>query len=314
MISDKRKHAAFEQVIPAIASSYAGCPGLTDCLAKVKELKLSIIANTPEPKASGKIGQQDFREALRRSIEKVFDKELGGEKKILETQKGDAFEKVFGEFEKLYAGCDRLDVLQLKRNALKASLVANCSPRTGAGKPYWDEFDQNLRHALRHEFLQELGEPKKAAATPLEIRLNDSVLKCFEGVRDGIRVATKGDFSQLPADATWDEILCLAIMVDGEKLAGALGLSLPDFHRQCEDGFLQTGRWPDELAQLWCLLYRYNRDNHWNEGVGFGEGEPGRIRAQSVYTKLREKLLDYDYLRRQIEKLPKIVAAPAQKA
>lgn len=126
----------------------------------------------------------------------------------------------------------------------------------------------------------------------IEVRLNASVLSSFDGIGGGIRSAAKADFSALPENPNWKEVLCLGCMIDGYEVASLVtDEHIQNFHGMKEAEFEKSGAWPESVAELWTVLFYYNRMNHWNEGYGFNEGERFHTLAVSAYQSLRTRLM-----------------------
>lgn len=118
------------------------------------------------------------------------------------------------------------------------------------------------------------------------------MLDAFPRVGGGIRCAATGNFSGLPETPTWDELLCLAVMIDGYEVLKALtDEHIEAFHTKKEADYVKTGAWSGSVLDLWVILFYYNRKNHWNEGYGFGEGERNRTLAISCYQALPLRLM-----------------------
>lgn len=125
-----------------------------------------------------------------------------------------------------------------------------------------------------------------------EIHLSGSVLNHFKDVCDGIRRVAVGDFSGLPENPSWHEVLALAVMIDGyEVISTITSEHIQNFHRMKETEFEKSGAWSGGVLELWTVLFYYNRKNHWDEGYSFGEGERGRMLATSAYQALRSRLM-----------------------
>jgi len=125
------------------------------------------------------------------------------------------------------------------------------------------------------------------------IPLHDWALKAFLNIGEGVRRAASADFSGLPETPNWDEVLCFALLIDGYETIGLISdKDVAGFHREMELEFQKTAEWSGSVLELWIILFWYNRQNKGREGVGFGEGEAGRIMATSVYQALRSKLMN----------------------
>lgn len=124
-----------------------------------------------------------------------------------------------------------------------------------------------------------------------EIHLSGNVLNHFKDVCDGIRRAAVGDFSGLPENPSWHEVLALAVMIDGYEVASKITSEhIQNFHKMKQAEFEKSGAWSGGVLELWTVLFYYNRQNHW-DGYGFDEGERGRTLAMSAYQALRSRLM-----------------------
>lgn len=125
------------------------------------------------------------------------------------------------------------------------------------------------------------------------IHITAESLGSFPTVGEGIRRVAKADFSGLPENPNWNEVLCLAVMIDGYEVTSAItGEHIENFHRMKEAEYTKSGSWSGSTLELWAVLFYYNRKNHWNGGYGFGEGEKGRSLAISAYQALRTRLMN----------------------
>ena len=125
------------------------------------------------------------------------------------------------------------------------------------------------------------------------IRIITDVLNHFEGIGDGIRRVARADFSVLPENPNWTEVLCLGVMIDGYEVAKNItDEHIQNFHAAKESEFEKTGVWSGSALEMWTVLFYYNRMNHWNEGNGFGEGERFRKFAVAAYQALRTRLMN----------------------
>ena len=126
-----------------------------------------------------------------------------------------------------------------------------------------------------------------------EIRIITDVLNHFDGIGDGIRRVAKADFSALPENPTWNEVLCLGVMIDGYAVAKSLTDDhIQNFHAAKEAEFEKTGVWSGSALEMWTVLFYYNRMNHWNDGYGFDDGGRNRKLAVSAYHALRTHLMN----------------------
>lgn len=131
-----------------------------------------------------------------------------------------------------------------------------------------------------------------ATKSAIEIGLNASVLSAFDGIGDGIRRAAKGDFSGLPENPSWNEVLCLGCVIDGYEVASMItDEHIQSFHGMKEQEYESSGRWTENVLELWSVLFYYNRMNHWNGGLGFNEGERFHKLTVSAYHALRTRLM-----------------------
>jgi hypothetical protein len=125
----------------------------------------------------------------------------------------------------------------------------------------------------------------------LQVRIIADCLNYFKDVSEGIRRVAKADFSGLPDNPSWNEVLCLGVMIDGYEVASQItDEHIECFHRMKESEFEKLGTWSGGVLELWTVLFYYNRKNHWNEGYDFGEGEKDRLLATAAYQALRTRL------------------------
>ena len=135
----------------------------------------------------------------------------------------------------------------------------------------------------------------KSTSAKIQVRIIADVLNHFEGIGDGIRRVVKADFSGLPENPNWKEVLCLGVMIDGYEVASAItDEHIQNFHRMKEAEYEKSGAWSGSALELWTVLFYYNRMNHWNEGYGFNEGERFRKLAMAAYQALRTHLMNPD--------------------
>jgi|GEM_PF-2875667 len=126
----------------------------------------------------------------------------------------------------------------------------------------------------------------------IHVRLIADVLNHFDGIGDGIRSAAKANFSALPENPNWKEVLCLGVMIDGYEVASAItDEHIQNFHAAKEREFQKTGKWSGSALELWVVLFYYNRLNHGNGGLGFDEGDRLRSLAIAAYHALRTRLM-----------------------
>ena len=136
---------------------------------------------------------------------------------------------------------------------------------------------------------------KRNAIAPerTEIRIITDVLNHFDEIGDGIRRVARADFSGLPENPNWKEVLCLGVMIDGYAVAKTLtNEHIQNFHAAKEAEFEKTGVWSGSVLEMWIVLFYYNRMNHWNEGYGFDDGDRNRKFAVSAYHALRAHLMN----------------------
>ena len=131
-------------------------------------------------------------------------------------------------------------------------------------------------------------------ANPIaEIRIITDVLNHFQGIGDGIRRVAKADFSGLPENPNWKEVLCLGVMINGYEVAKSFtDEHIQKFHAAKEAEFEKTGVWSGSVLELWTVLFYYNRMNHWNDGYGFDDGGRNRKLAVAAYQALRTRLMN----------------------
>ncbi|MCC6354954.1 MAG: hypothetical protein IT577_13780 [Verrucomicrobiae bacterium] len=137
-------------------------------------------------------------------------------------------------------------------------------------------------------FMEKLA--KRVTAHPETVILRDDAASSFDCVGDDIRAAMRGEFHRLPKEPSWKEILCFAVAIDGAGIAQEWDVNVHILGDVAGRRFRISGAWPLDPVILWCVLYAYNRKNHWNSGWGFEPGESGRTEAESCYQALRDRL------------------------
>lgn len=135
----------------------------------------------------------------------------------------------------------------------------------------------------------------KSTSKKVQVCIVADAMPYFSQISDGIRRAAKADFLALPENPSWDDVLCLGVMIDGYEVADAItGEHIQNFHRMKEVEYEKSGAWSGSALELWTVLFYYNRMNHWNEGYGFREGERLHKLAMAAYQALRTRLMNPD--------------------
>lgn len=108
---------------------------------------------------------------------------------------------------------------------------------------------------------------RKSTGEKIQIGIISDVLNHFKDIGEGIRSVATADFSDLPENPIWNEVLCMGVMIDGCEVVKILTeQDIQDFHCTKERDYEKTGVWSGNALELWTVLYQYNRMNHWNEG------------------------------------------------
>lgn len=274
MLTERDKSSAIDRVLNQVRQGYISSrlvveftaqglslrerehPQLIETLALVRKSKALIAEMAGGHFSDDPYGLQEFEKAVRPIVQKMFEEKLGPSVELdFRTQQTQAKVMSLG--------------------------FANMLKKIGGMEP-------SIRASLFAELQASL---EMARRTPIHLRVES--LKCFPGVGEGIRLAAKGDMSKLPESPTWDELLCLAVMIDGyEVIKRFTTEEMRDYHLRKEAEYQKAGSWSGTIPELWVVLFYYNRQNHWNNGYGFEEGERGRILAYSAYHALRSRMMN----------------------
>ena len=219
-----------------------------------------------------------------------------------------AIEQVLHELRFEFRECSGLDDLICEIRAQKAALAAQIPEPSADGKIGKGDFRKAVRPVVEQKFLEKFGPPPRQAIQPSEanpvqmaadsavktpIRLRSDLINYFPEVGEGMRRAAQGDFTGLPANPSWSEVLFLAGLINGYEVIKDLSDEhIQTFHLNREMQFEKDGVWSGTALELWVVLFYYNRINHWNTGYGFEEGEPLRMLANSAYQTLRTMLMN----------------------
>ncbi len=124
---------------------------------------------------------------------------------------------------------------------------------------------------------------------PCEVFLRDPNEYRPDQPKEWATKARNGDFTDIPEEGDWVDVGDLALAIDGYTESERLGLGdCLEFADQKIEEFDRSGRWPESAAELWLILFAYQRGVLRDRFPEEDSDEAKRIR--SAYGALRQAL------------------------
>ncbi len=220
---------------------------------------------------------------------------------------------------KVLAACHGAQAAQKYHDELKkqVEVIAASLPEPSAnGKIGKSDFHESATEKIVQMFSEKLGEPSDSEFQPKQTHLVGPPIGLHfraknpsadnPKIGEPIRFALRGNFSLLPVDPTWEELIYMGTAVEGWEISEALQINLMDFGLSWEDEHNKNSRLPDNIIELWGLLhfliFECGLDSDYTEN------HPRRCMARLIYVRLRIALISYEQLLGSLRRVPHLIS------